>query len=1132
MTVLRLIGRSLRFHHRLHFGVVLGAAVAAAVLVGALAVGDSVRESLRRKAMARLAGFNLVLHSHDRFFNAALSDRLSRAPSTGEPLMGAGELAPRFQPFLLLPGNLSRQDGGARANRVSVYGLVTNRVAGSKEPSTAWAIGPDEMRLSSALADQLRARTGDEFILRLHKPSALSRDAVVTPRDEASVALRLKFAGIIGASDGGDLSLQSGASAPLNVFLRHDILATASGLEGRANLILGRADVPSPERLSNRLLKESWGLADAELNLKVSGGAGTSGLELSTRRIFLDPAVNAAADSLPIPGVLRVPILTYLVNGLAAGERLAPYSMVTAAGSPWTPEDLGDDEVVVTDWLARDLGLTVGSDLAMTYYRADTASSLVEITNRFRVRSVVPMSGTFADRTLMPEFPGLAKAESTHEWDAGFELIHKIRDEDEAYWKKWRGTPKAYVTLKAGQAMWGNRFGSLTAVRWMNLGPGQDSGNIPASVVQSVEAGLRERLEPASVGLSFEEVERGALRGAAGGQDFGQLFIGFSFFLIVAALLLTALLFQFGLEQRAGELGALLAMGWPVGRVTGLFLREGVVLASLGACVGALGGYLYGQGVIWGLNSIWRDAVARAGLSFHIESVSVVAGIFGSVLVAVGVLWLSIRSAARAPARELLNEGVRERAWKVGAVIGRPWVAMVSGLLGILATGAGWGLPEAQRAGLFFGAGALMLIAVILFIRFWLITRLTGRGGFASSRMQLAIRAPSRKPGRSVATIALLASATFLIIAVGANKLDAQKSAWNRGSGTGGFGFWAESALPVIPDLDTTKGQELVGLDPRRMQSAGVRVVGMRVRDGDEASCLNLNQAQRPRLLGVNPRELSARGAFTMVSIQPGLQVTNGWDALQPTLEDEIPAIGDANSIQWALKRKIGDSLDYVDELGRPFKVRLVGAVANSILQGSLIIHEEAFTRRFPSESGRRAFLIDVAHGSEAVSSSNLTQVASEFSRALQDQGLELLPASVRLDRFNAVQNTYLNTFQVLGGLGLLLGSVGLGIVVLRNVFERRSEFAVLQAVGFASSAIEQLILIEHLVLLAAGLAAGALAASIVLLPAVASPGSNGLPWRSLLLTLLVVWGNGLVWTWIATRRALRGGILTALRGE
>ena len=68
------------------------------------------------------------------------------------------------------------------------------------------------------------------------------------------------------------------------------------------------------------------------------------------------------------------------------------------------------------------------------------------------------------------------------------------------------------------------------------------------------------------------------------------------------------------------------------------------------------------------------------------------------------------------------------------------------------------------------------------------------------------------------------------------------------------------------------------------------------------------------------------------------------------------------------------------------------------------------------------------------------------MTRALRDRGLELTPAAEKLNAFNAVQNTYLDTFQVLGALGLLLGSVGLGVVVLRNVLERRGELALLAA--------------------------------------------------------------------------------------
>jgi ABC-type antimicrobial peptide transport system permease subunit len=142
-----------------------------------------------------------------------------------------------------------------------------------------------------------------------------------------------------------------------------------------------------------------------------------------------------------------------------------------------------------------------------------------------------------------------------------------------------------------------------------------------------------------------------------------------------------------------------------------------------------------------------------------------------------------------------------------------------------------------------------------------------------------------------------------------------------------------------------------------------------------------------------------------------------------------------------------------------------------------------------------------------------------------------LTPAADRLNAFNAVQNTYLGTFQVLGGLGLLLGSAGLGIVVLRNVLERRGELALLIAVGFRRRGLQRLVLGEHAALLALGLGIGLAAAAVAVLPALLSPGTH-LPYGSLALTLGAVLVNGLSWTWMATRVALRGRLLDALRNE
>src|SRR5207248_649221 len=101
-----------------------------------------------------------------------------------------------------------------------------------------------------------------------------------------------------------------------------------------------------------------------------------------------------------------------------------------------------------------------------------------------------------------------------------------------------------------------------------------------------------------------------------------------------------------------------------------------------------------------------------------------------------------------------------------------------------------------------------------------------------------------------------------------------------------------------------------------------------------------LNRAQTPRLLGVEPKTLAERGAFMFVGGQK-----TGWTALEERLTDDaVPAIGDEQTVTWALGRKLGDTINYVDEHGKTFKLRIVGVIAPSILQGSLVISEKTFS--------------------------------------------------------------------------------------------------------------------------------------------------------------------------------------------
>ena len=1037
MTVGLLILRSLRFYWRTHLGVLAGVAVAGAVLTGSLVVGDSVRFTLKQLALARLGRVTQAMTLPEHFFRARLADDLS------------AKISSPVAPVMMLRGSVALPDGRARANDVQVLGA----------DERFWQLGgaPNkDVAVNARLAEQLGVRVGDSIVVRVEEPALVSRDAPLSGRSDASVALRVRITASVGDDGFGRFSLRANQVPPNTVFVPLAVLQEQLKHAGQANTLL--ADAPAD---ANAALRSVWTLADAGLEVR--------GNELRTDRVFLDPAVERALA----PNGTGA--LTYFVNELRLGEKTTPYSFVAAVGN-----DQNDDEITINSWLADDLGAKPGDELAMRYFVIGDRRELVERTAKFRVREVTPL---VKDDSWMPAFPGLSDADNCRDWQPGIPIdTGRIRPKDEDYWKNYRGTPKAFVTLAAGQKLWANRFGNLTAIRF------------PAGT--DVPSELRAKLDPAAFGLFFAPVREPALAAGRESMDFGQLFVGFSLFLIVAALVLTAMLFVFNLEQRAAETGLLRAIGFAPGRVRLLVLGEGLVVAVLGTALGVIGGIAYTKLTLRGLETVWRGAVGAAQFRYHAEPATLAAGAAASLLAAfLAMMIVQRRQMWRAPVELLAGGGevspTRSRRWGL-------W-------LGVPAVIAALALLPMKNAEAFFGAGACLLIAGVGFSQWWLarLADRTSAGGEAGLH-QLGRRNAARRRGRSLTTIGVLASGVFLLVAVSAFHLDSRPDA----PGTGGFALYAQSALPVYDDLNSAAGRGVFGLSEEIMQN--VRVVPLRVRDGDEASCLNLNRAQQPRLLGVAPEEFERRGAFG-----------GDWSLLnQHTPEGAVPVIGDEQTVTWALGRKLGDTLPVTDERGQIFQIRIVAVLPASILQGGLVMAEKNFVEKFPSASGYRIFLVDAPHDRAAA-------VAEELSRGLRNRGLEVVPAWRRLAEFQAVENTYLGIFQALGGLGLLLGSAGLGIVVLRSVMERRGELALMQALGFERRALRRLVLSEHWLLIALGLLIGTGAALVAVLPEGAA-----LPGGPLTATLAGLAAGGLGFCWLAAYMALRGSLLPALRNE
>jgi hypothetical protein len=299
----------------------------------------------------------------------------------------------------------------------------------------------------------------------------------------------------------------------------------------------------------------------------------------------------------------------------------------------------------------------------------------------------------------------------------------------------------------------------------------------------------------------------------------------------------------------------------------------------------------------------------------------------------------------------------------------------------------------------------------------------------------------------------------------------------------------------------------------------GVVVFGLRVREGDEASCLNLNRAVEPRVFGVPVGVFEAANAFRF-------SAGSGWGVLDGLREDGvIPVVADEATARWSLQKGLHEVVT-VREGGRTIRMRIEGMLSGSVLQGVLLMREGAFIEAFPDAGGQREFLVRLGEGSGEAG-----WVSGQLMKALRDRGLELRSTAERLAELRMVENTYLLIFQILGGLGVVLATCATGVIALRHGLERRGELAMLEAVGWSRGRVRSVLRWEHILTVFAGALTGAGASLVATVPALTQQGRP--------LDVRMVWGVpgvlacvAVVSLWVAVSFAVRSRALDALRRE
>ena len=1158
----RLIRDSLRHHRRIHIAVALGTAAATAVLTGALLVGDSMRGSLFTTAMSRLGPVDEVLVS-DKLFRAELADEINKPEGKSN-----GERSYTIEPAIFLQGNVTNPANKSRASQVTLIGLALDDAVFSKasNPRSLREQANNEVDLNQPLAEELGVKVGDDVIIRLPPSQEVPEESPLGRKtDTALSSSRLKVRSIVPAVGFGAFSLRPNQQVTKNAYLTIAALQKILEKPNRINALFA-----FHRRSSGHAADEEWFTRQhnqlaSELHPKLAdyGLAWTKAkpgyFNLTSERMLFDPALEAAVLSTYKQYNPQL-VFTYLANTIAAGSKEIPYSTiaaldmsdVTPLGPFRTPDGaaigkIADDEIVLSRWAAEDLGVSVGAETRIAYFQPEsTHSEVKEAEAKFKLKAIVdlkPKDDPFLTPDLTPELPGVTDKLKMGDWDPPFPYDGKrVRPKDEKYWDDYRATPKAFVSYATGKKLWGSRFGDLTSIRMAK------QGHWTTDFLAS-----KFKPDPASLGFAFQPIRLRAIEASSGTTPFEGLFLGFSFFIIAAAVMLTMLLFKLGVEQRAAEVGLMLALGLGLKRVSRLLLVEGTIVAAVGAAVGTALGVGYAWLMLAGLRTLWLDAVTVPFLTLYVTPKSLAIGYITGVVVSLVAIWWSLRSLRRLSVRRLLANQAAEsdlvptatterrggRSLQVGAILQWGSLALAAAIAGMAMF-----LQDQAQVGAFFGSAALVLTGLLTLLR-----RRLAAARFGSlvnpgpGRVALlAIRNAGRNPGRSTLTIGLVASAAFLIVGVSAFRLAPPSSYLEKTSGTGGFALVAQSDLSILPDLNTEAGQIDLNLsDADIAMMAGTKTYPFRFRAGDDASCLNLYQTEQPRVLGASDKFVE-RGGFSWAGTDANTDAerANPWLMLRrrtaintnaremiPYQEfpDEVPVVLDQATAIYSLHLSgVGATFAMQNGLNQTVRMRVVGLLSNSILQGSLVIHDDHFKRHFPEVGGYRYFLIETTPEHEAA-------VTKTLESALGDFGFDAQRTDQILTAFLAVQNTYLSTFQSLGGLGLLLGTFGLAVVQLRNVLERRGEMALLRAVGLRNSLLGRLVFWENLALLVGGLGCGTLAAATAVLPH-ALLGGASVPWMELGATLGVVLIVGLLAGAVVVRSVLRMPILGTLRGD
>ena len=1023
-------------------------AISTAVMVGAMLVGHSMRASLQQSTDSRLGQVQASLSAGDRFLG---HDLVKRFQTKYRNMAG----------MIQLPGTLRNQETGRGLNRVTVN-AVDRDFWSMSLGSTKYS--EEDIAINSTLAKRLNLNVGDLILLKLStNPMA---DSVMSQSETELEALELKVTRILTSEDFGEFNLAVNQLPPYNLFLSLQLVQEMLEKEGRINLVLSGEQVALEEL--QKELKNQLNLDDLELRLEKVGKV----TELRSTRIFLEEAISDL-----MPETSETKLFTYLVNSVRKGELQTPYPLVM--GSSSSEFSLKPNEIILTDWMANDLQAQVGDQVQLNFYVLNDQNQLRGEQHDFMVRSILPVSSQKLDPKMMPDYPGLKDSEHCRDWNVGFEIdLEKIRDKDEKYWDTYKGRPKAIIAYDTAKSLWRNRYGDKTALRYSSQSD------------QNLKQTLENVLKPEHFGLFFMPNAQMSQQALAGSMDFSSLFMGFSCFICIAVLTLTHMLFKFLLEERKEQYHLLSALGFDYAFMRKQFVLEFLLISIPGSIVGIVFGVIYSGFLIDQLNSNWKDAIGDWDLFVEFDTIAVSQGVLIGVCLCLCILGISLK---------LLKRHVKEFSEPVlisyrQTKVWHTWLRWSSFTMSIFIGSRLFLMSHRAPKLEFFLFGALLLLTTLMFC-LRLLSKQSTKSPQKFSRWSFIFSQMSRRRGRSLAVMSMLSCGAFMMISLEVFRMAPDVDTQKHESGSGGYQLLLDLTRPLDRDLNLVETQKRFALDPDLLSQA--EFASLRVSPGEDASCLNLNRAQRPNLIGIPTENFAEQQRFSFAAQASDSEISPWLQLKQDMGQGKIPIIGDQNALLYSLGKGLGDVIEIVDERGVKLELVVVGGIQNSIFQSSLLMDEEQLLKYFPSISGFKNVLVHCDEELEA-------KIQVELNEGLESLGADVVSTQSKMMSYNRVQNSYISIFQTLGLLGLVLGCSGLCLVVIRNINDREKDFLIFSALGQTLKRMQWDLLKEHMSLFIAGIFFGFLSGLLATWPILQS-GVGDLKLGSIFIWMLLM---------------------------